>query len=239
MSDPNSVEAVVEELRALGSPSIKKVLVNHGATEPFFAVKVGDMKPIVKRLGVDYQLSLDLYNTGISDAMYLAGLIADDAKMTRTDLEKWVADARWSLLFESTVPWVAAGSPVGLELAQEWIEIDDERISSAGWRTLSSIASVTADDKLDLQLYTSLLHRVAQTIHTAPNRTRSCMSGFISAVGVFIAPLSQLAIDTAKAVGVVIVNNGNTACKAPSAENDIAAAAAKGVIGKKRKTAKC
>ncbi len=239
MADLSLVDSIVEELRALSSPSIKKVLVNHGATEPFFGVKIGDMKPIVKRLGIDYELSLALYSTGISDAMYLGGLIADDAKMTRSDLEKWLDEARWSMLYESTVPWVAAGSPIGLELALEWIESADERVSSAGWRTLSTIASITSDDKLDLPLYTALLQRVAASIHTAPNRTRSCMSGFISAVGVFVAPLTHEAISTAQKVGVVMVNNGNTACKAPSAESDIAAAAAKGVIGKKRKTAKC
>ena len=46
------------------------------------------MKKIQKRVKMDYQLALDLYDTGIADAMYLAGLIADDAKMTRKDLQK-------------------------------------------------------------------------------------------------------------------------------------------------------
>ena len=31
---------VIEELRSLGSASIKKVLLNHGAKEPFFGVKI-------------------------------------------------------------------------------------------------------------------------------------------------------------------------------------------------------
>ena len=31
---------IMEELRSLGSESIKKVLVKHGAREPFFGVKV-------------------------------------------------------------------------------------------------------------------------------------------------------------------------------------------------------
>jgi hypothetical protein len=41
----------------------------------------------------DYQLALDLYDTGIADAMYLAGLIADDAKMTQKDLQRWIEGA--------------------------------------------------------------------------------------------------------------------------------------------------
>src|SRR5947209_7953223 len=50
--------------------------MKHGAREPFFGVKIEDLKKIQKRIKKDYQLALDLYATGISDAMYLAGLIA-------------------------------------------------------------------------------------------------------------------------------------------------------------------
>ncbi len=78
-----TAEEIVEELRTLGSESIKKVLRNHGVREPFFGVKIGDMKKIQKRIKKDYQIALDLYDTGNYDAMYLAGLVADDAKMTR------------------------------------------------------------------------------------------------------------------------------------------------------------
>ena len=61
----------------------EKNALKHGAREPFFGVKVEHLKKIQKRIKKDYQLALDLYDTGISDAMYLAGLIADDEKMTK------------------------------------------------------------------------------------------------------------------------------------------------------------
>src|SRR6516164_8638427 len=99
---------IVDELKSMGSESYKKVLLKHGAKEPFFGVKIEYLKKIQKRIKKDYQLALDLFDTGISDAMYLAGLIADDAKMTRKDLQKWVKSACWPMLSESTVPWVAA-----------------------------------------------------------------------------------------------------------------------------------
>src|SRR5436190_16199242 len=89
---------IVAELKSRGSESIKKVLIKHGAREPFFGVKVEHLKKIQKRIKKDYQLALDLYATGNSDAMYLAGLIADDAQMTKKDLQRWVEQAYWSLL---------------------------------------------------------------------------------------------------------------------------------------------
>src|ERR1043166_5519378 len=105
-----TVTEIVEELRSLGSEPIKRVLMKHGAQEPFFGVKVEDLQKVRKKIGVNYELALELYGTGISDAMYLAGLIADDARMTKKDLQRWADGAYWYSLSEYTVPWVAAGS---------------------------------------------------------------------------------------------------------------------------------
>ena len=88
-----TAKEILEEMKPLGSDSYKKVILNHGVKEPCFGVKIGDMQKIVKRIKRDYQLALELYDTGVYDAMYLAGLIADDARMTKKDLQHWAAKA--------------------------------------------------------------------------------------------------------------------------------------------------
>src|SRR5262245_66006466 len=108
---------IVKELRALGKDSYKNVLLKHGIKEPLFGVKIEELKKFQKRIKKDYQLSLDLYDTGNYDAMYLAGLIADDAKMTKKDLRRWLTNANCSAICGFTVSWVAAESRYGHELA--------------------------------------------------------------------------------------------------------------------------
>src|SRR5215212_10014087 len=112
---------ILAELKPLGSESYKRVLSKHGVREPFFGVKISDLQRIRKRIKTNYQLALHLYETGNYDAMYLAGLIADDARMTRKDLTRWITRTTHSALASFTVPWVAAGSPHGWDLALEWI----------------------------------------------------------------------------------------------------------------------
>src|SRR5438093_3701010 len=97
-----TAQEIVQEIKPLGKDSYKKVLLNHGIQEPLFGVKIEDLKKIQKRVKKDYQLALDLYDTGIYDAMYLAGLIADDPKMTRKDLQRWVKKANCPALSEYT-----------------------------------------------------------------------------------------------------------------------------------------
>jgi 3-methyladenine DNA glycosylase AlkD len=234
-----TAQEILDELKSLGNEATKKVLLKHGAREPFFGVKVEDLKKIQKRIKKDYKLALELYDTGVSDAMYLAGLIADDARMTRKDLQQWAEEAYWYMLSEYTVPWVAAGSPHGHELALEWIESDKENIAASGWATLSSLVSIQDDAELDLAELKRLLQRVQETIHQQPNRVRHVMNGFVIAVGSYVPALTELALQTAEKIGKVSVDMGGTACKVPSAVDYIEKVRQRGSIGKKRKTAKC
>ena len=234
-----SAQQIVAELKSLGSDSVKKVLLNHGAKEPFFGVKVEDLKKIQKRIKKDYTLALELYDTGNSDAMYLAGLIADDAKMTKKDLKRWVEAAYWPYLSEFTVPWAASESPHGQELALAWMESKKESIASSGWATYSSLIAIKDDAELDLDEITTLLQRIERTIHDQPNRMRHCMNGFVIAVGSYVRPLTEQAKKTAKVIGTVSVDMGGTACKVPLATAEIQKAEAAGRVGKKRKTIRC
>lgn len=229
---------IVTELKKLANPQTKKTWMNHGAKEPCLGVKIEDMKKIVKRVKMDYQVALDLYDTGIADAMYLAGLIADDAKMTKKDLAKWVKAANNPWVSEYTVPWVAAASAHGREMAIKWIESKDETIAAAGWATYRSIAAYQPDETLDLDEIKTLLARVEKSIHAEKNRVKLTMNGFVVAVACHVKPLHKLALDTAKRIGQVKVDMVGD-CKVPFAPEQIKKFAARSPIGKKRASAKC
>src|ERR1700740_425845 len=173
-----NVESIMAELKAKGSENIKKILLKHGVKEPFFGVKVEYLKVIQKKIKKDYQLAKDLYATGNADAMYLAGLIADEDKMTKKDLSTWVKEAHSTNISDYTVPWIAAESHYGYELAMEWIDSKKDFIAAAGWATLSSLVAIKPDADLDIAALKKLLARVETTIHKAPDNVRGKMNGF-------------------------------------------------------------
>src|SRR6266545_2105245 len=153
---------ILEELKPLGRPGYKKILLNHGAKEPVLGVKIEDLKKFHKRIKKDYHLALELYDSGIYDAMYLAGLIADETKMTKKNLRQWLDNATCGMLTEYTIPWLAAESRYGRELAMAWIDSKDENTASAGWATLTSLVSIKDDSELDLPELKRLLDRVTK-----------------------------------------------------------------------------
>lgn len=231
---------ILSSLQSLGSASIKNILLKHGAKEPLYGVKVEDLKKVQKTIKADHQqLAMELYDSGIYDAMYLAALLADGAKMSKKELQDWVTKANSPAISEYTVPWVASESPYGFELAMEWVDSKKELIAAAGWNTLSALMSVKPDAELDLKTIRSLLDRVQRTIHDAPNRVRYVMNGFVIAAGSFVASLTDTALVAGKKIGAVTVDMNGTACKVPSVTEYINKVKGKGYLGKKKKTAKC
>lgn len=235
-----TAKEILKELEPLGRESYKRILFNnYGVKEPCFGVAIAELKKFQKRIKKDYQLALDLYDTGNYDAMYLAGLIADDARMTRKDLQRWVENAYAGSLPGATVPWVAAGSPHGRELALKWIESPKSLVAAAGWATLSGLVAMKDDAELDLAELKRLLQRVQKTIHKAPDAVRYHMNAFVIATGAYVRSLTEFAIKLGETIGPVTADLGNNDCQIPFAPDYIRKVQERGSIGKKRKTVKC
>ena len=236
-----TLESVMAELKSKGKESFKKTYVRHGIpADRTFGVSNADLKVIAKSIKGRQDLALELYATGNMDAMYLAGIIADGAKMTPEQLQAWAETTYgMSLIAEHTVPWAVVDHPDAWSLATKWMQSDDEAIESVGWSTLSGLVTITPDEKLPLKEIESILAHIVANIDTAKNRVKAKMNGFVISVGSYVSPLSQKAKDVATNLGAVKVDVGDTACKIPLALEYIAKVEKTGKAGQKRKTIRC
>jgi 3-methyladenine DNA glycosylase AlkD len=235
----NQVKDIMNQLAALGTEQTLKTFRRHGGVEPMYGVKIGDVKPILKKHRNNHQLALELYKTGNSDAMYLAGLMTNPSLLTPEVLDEWVEDAPWHMISEYTVAWNAAESNYGFEMARKWIESEKELIADAGWSALGCLMALTPDENIDESEIDQLLDRVEREIHDAPNRVRYVMNGFLIAVGSYYKPLAQKAMSVGISIGKVKVSLGDTACKVPYAPDYIKKVWDTGRIGIKRKEVRC
>jgi 3-methyladenine DNA glycosylase AlkD len=236
-----TLEAVMSALKAKSSEKTRATYVRHGSPlESALGVSVADLKLIAKPLKHDQALARALYDTGTMEGMYLAGMIANGAQMTRKQLQSWVEHSQGiSMISDYTVPWVTVEHPEARALALEWIASSQEHVAASGWCTYSGLVTTQPDAVLDLKEIQGLLKTIASTIHTAPNHVRSTMNSFVIAVGTYVTLLANDAKKTAEQMGVVHVDVGDTACKVPDALVSIAKVEARGSAGVKRKTIRC
>jgi 3-methyladenine DNA glycosylase AlkD len=234
-----TLSSIMLELEVMGSEQTRKIHRKHGAPDNLFGVKVGDMKKIVKRIKKNHKLSLALFDTGNSDAMYLAGLIGDEKKITESQLQHWAENSSWHMISEYTVPFVAAESPYAWPLSLAWVQSPHEKIASTGWCTLSRYVAMVPDGALDIGALKSLVTQIEKTIHTSDNRVRYTMNGFLIALGGYVLPLTDFVKKAAVSIGELKVNMDGTACQVPNVIAYIEKMEKAGVLGKKRKTARC
>jgi 3-methyladenine DNA glycosylase AlkD len=233
--------SILAELKKKGSEKTRAIYSRHGMDpDRVFGVSVADLKVIAKSIKGQQALAADLLATGNMDAMYLAGMVADGAKVTTFQLNQWLQIASGlQMVSEYTIPWLAIENPNGRAVALAWIASDQEHVAAAGWCTYSGLVATQPDATLDLAEIRSLLKTIVDQISAAPNRVRHTMNGFVIAVGSYVTSLTEEAKATARQIGAVSVDMGDTACKVPDAMVYIQKIEDMGRLGKKRKTMRC
>jgi 3-methyladenine DNA glycosylase AlkD len=236
-----TADSILAVLKAKGSEKARAIYARHGMDpDRVYGVSIADLKVVAKTMKGQHSVACDLLATGNLDAMYLAGMVGDGAKMTPGQLNQWLDSAAGlQMVTEYTIPWLAVENPEGRRLALAWIKSKKEHVAAAGWCTWSGLVATQPDSSLDLAEVEDLLSRVVRELSSAPNRVRQCMNNFVIAVGSYVAPLLEAAKAASRQLGVVRVDMGDTACKTPDALASIEKVEARGSVGKKRKTMRC
>ena len=234
-------KSILADLKKKGSEKTRKIYARHGMPEHrTFGVSMADLKTVAKSVRGQQALAHELYKSGVMDAMYLAGMVANGAQLSAEDLDAWVeAAAGLQMVSEYTVPWLAVENENGRELALKWMKSNKEHVAAAGWCTYAGIVATKADSELDLKEIEELLVTVVRDIAKARNRVRYTMNQFVISVGGYVKPLSNKAKAAAEKIGDVSVDLGDTSCQVPRASEYIAKMEARGKLGQKRKTMRC
>lgn len=232
-------ETVMQELKALSKERMKKIYLSNGAREPLFGVATGAMKPMSKKIKINQELAEELYATGNYDAMYFAGIIADPKAMTAEDYDRWLDSAYFYMISDYVVAVTLAESDIAQEVADRWIAGGEELRMSAGWSCYCWLLGSRKDEEFSEEKLAGMLDLVKDTIHDAPERTKSAMNNFIETVGVSFKLLTEKALETAKQVGTVEMKREGKKNSLLNAAGTIEKAMEKDRIGFKRRYVRC
>jgi len=234
-----NLEMVMLELGALGKERMKKMYISNGAQEPLFGAGTGAMKPIVKKIKINQPLAEELYATGNYDAMYFAGIIADPKAMNESDFDRWMDGAYFYMLSDYVVAVTLSESDIAQEVADKWIASGEELRMSAGYSCYCWLLGNRKDVEFSETKISDMLNIVKNTIHDAPERSKSAMNNFLYTVGASYLPLHEKAVETAKAIGIVEVKRDNKKSSLLNASESIQKVVDKEKLGFKRKYVRC
>ena len=135
-----TLDQTMAQLEAMGTEQTRRTYLRHGASEPLFGVKFGDLRPLATRIGRDHALAHQLWFTRNLDARLLACMVADPERASETELDAWLDDIEVYILVDVFVAELAARVPGRRARAERWIASHRDRTAQAGWDLMNIVA---------------------------------------------------------------------------------------------------
>ena len=93
MRKTKSAEQVISELRNLAEAKNREGMARYGIeTSNALGVSMPNIRSVAKSTKRNHELALSLWKTGLHEARILAGLLEEPDKVTREQMDEWVAD---------------------------------------------------------------------------------------------------------------------------------------------------
>lgn len=218
-----NAKEILETLKRRGKPQTAAIYRHYGTGDRVFGVLTSELKKLQKKIKVDHALSKELWKSGFAEARALALMIADPAKVTRADAEKYVDDGPVRFVGFYLAEFLAR-SPIADATRRAWMKSKEEERREMGYSILGVLLRDEPELISDAEAEKTLA-TIEKEIHGSPNWARYAMNGAVIGIGICKPALQRKAVAAAKRIGKVEVDHGDTYCKTPDAVSYIEKAA--------------
>ena len=201
------VNIVLEMLRGAADPGNLIGMRRYGMkTDKRLGVKVPKMRKIAKTLGRDHELALNLWETGIPEAMILASMVDEPDLVSKAQMDSWVADFdSWDVcdqvcmnLFDKT--------PYSWGRIQAWHTHKQEFVRRAAYALIACLA--WHDKEATDEKFIELIPLITEASVDERNYVKKAVSWALRNIGKRSLRLHNIAIETA---GVLIQSDSKSA----------------------------
>jgi len=191
------LEQALEELKARARPDQLAAMAGYALRgENRLGVPVPELRALAKRIGKDHALALELWATGIPDAMILAAMVDEPVQVTEQQMElkgidSWdVCDQLCMNLFERV--------PFAPKKIEEWSVREEEFVKRTAFSLIACLAwhNKGAPD----EMFTALLPTIKRGATDQRNFVKKAVNWALRTIGKRNASLNEAAITTAKEI---------------------------------------
>jgi 3-methyladenine DNA glycosylase AlkD len=177
-------------------------MARYGMTvESRLGVSIPHLRKMAKDMGKDHQLALNLWKTGIAEAMILAAMVDVPQEVTEEQMEEWVSDLNsWDVcdqvcmnLFEKT--------PMAWKKIRDWSKREEEFVKRAAFALAACLAwhnKEAADEE-----FIRLLPVIEDGATDERNYVKKAVSWALRNIGKRNANLNKVALQAAQDIGKI------------------------------------
>ena len=208
-----TLNETMKALEALGDGRVRAHNTKYGAGENQFGVKMGDIRVLAKRIKINHELAMALWETGNNDAQFLAILLMKPKNLSAGEMDRMVRSITFSRVADWLISYVVKQHPDKESLRKEWIFTDDRWAARAGW-SLTAERVAKRPDGLDLP---GLLDRIESEMAKAAPEVQWTMNGTLAEIGIHHPKHRERAIAIGEKLGIYRDYPCSKGCTSPFA----------------------
>lgn len=184
-----------------------------------YGIGLTQLKKIARQIGKNHDLALQLWSEDYLDCILLSTMIDEPKKVTREQINSQKEHLNYWMLAHTYCSVLLAKVPFIKELADEWTQSSDITEKRCGYLLLYEIAK--SNKKLGDEYFLPYLATIKNELQTQENFVKDAMNNCIWMIGSRNKNLHEVALETARSVGKVIVDYGDNSCEALNAEKHL------------------
>ena len=196
LSKESTTDEVMDWLRSIGSEENRQGMLRYGiAIDRALGISHGDQRRIGKAIGRNHERAFELWETGITEAQFIASITADPKRFTTADARRWAAGFdSWDIvdgvtdLFVDTDHW--------LDLIAEFAEDEREFVRRAAFAMMAW--SVVHRKKEPEETFLGFLPTIRHHAGDERNFVRKAVSWALRSIGKRSPGLNAAALQLAR-----------------------------------------
>ncbi len=195
----NRLHLALDLIQADSRPGEVEGMARFGINpEGRFGLSMPVMRRIAKTLGCDHELALALWGTGIPEARIVAGMLAEPAKLTSTQMDDWVKGfASWDVC-DQICGSAFRASPLAWRKVPEWAFSNEEFVRRAAFALLATLT--VHDKKASDARFISMLPLIEVASDDERNFVKKAVNWALRTIGKRNLALNAAAIDAARRI---------------------------------------
>ena len=212
MASMNTEEALAE-LKALTNERIRTQNIKDGAGDNQFGVRLGDIRKLAKKIRIDRELAMALWETGNIDARFLAILLIKVQTLSTEEVERMLRSIGFLRVADWFNAYIVRKHPDNETLRQKWMSSDHPMLARASWDlTTERVAKDPAG--MDIP---ALLNRIESEMGNAASEVQWTMNFSLAAIGIHFSEHRERAIAIGESLGIYRDYPVSKGCTSPFA----------------------
>lgn len=208
-----NLKEVLSQLKAQGDEKVFARNKKHGAGDNQFGVKLGDIRKLEKKIKVDHDLALELWETENMEARLLAIRIMEPNKLSSEELDTMVKSLEVPQVADWFNMYVLKEHPEKDALRENWMNSENIWAARSGW---SLTAGKVTREPEDLD-FSSLLDRIENEMPAAPPEVQWTMNTTLAQIGIKSPEHRERAIEIGEKLEILKDYPVSKGCTSPFA----------------------